>query len=115
VALEEGLADLDDAPPVALERPRREEEPPAHPPPDREADVVADDRGRRGDGDHELDLQLVARGEDAGGEDRRLAGHRDAHRLDRDEPEEQGIADFAGDGHEACQHHRASTMPGCPP
>jgi len=114
VALEERLADLDHAAAVALERPGDEQELAPVAPPEREPDVVADDRRDGRDDDHEADLQMAARGEDAGREERGLAGDRDPHRLDRDEDEQHRIAHVPGDGQEAGQHHRASTMPRCP-
>ena len=57
--------------------------------PDPVADVVPDDRRRRGDRDHLDDVQLVLRGEDAAGNERSLAGKRNPGGLDADEHEQQ--------------------------
>src|SRR5262245_4757041 len=63
--------------------------PPAAVPPEHVADVVADDRcGRRDDDDCD-DVEPVLPGEDAGGDERPLAGKRDAGRLDADQQKEQ--------------------------
>ena len=60
-------------------------------PAERVADVVADDRARCRDDDHPRDREVVLSGrrEDGGGDERRLAGDRDARRLDRDGEEEE--------------------------
>ena len=81
--------------------------------PDGEADVVAEDRRRGRDGDDGLDRQVPAARDDAGGDQRGLARHRDAHRLDRDEQEDDRQADVLGDvqeGREGRDHHPASSM-----
>src|SRR3954447_25960821 len=100
--------------PLARPAPRAREQPPSHPAPDEEADVVADDRRGRRYRDDDLDAEGAARGEDARGEQRGLAGEGDAHRLDRDEQEQHRIADVTRDGHKACQHHCPSSMPPVP-
>jgi hypothetical protein len=55
------------------------------------ADVVADDRGDRGDRDHLRDrvVVLLGRREDGRGHERGLAGERDSRRLARDDEEEE--------------------------
>ena len=73
-------------------------------------------RGR--DGDDGLDRQVPAAGEDAGGDQRGLARDRDAHRLDRDEQEDDRKADVLGDvdeGREGRDHHPLLACPRCPP
>ena len=52
------------------------------------ADVVADDRGDRGEDDHRDDVEVPGRGQDAGGDEHRLARERDARRLEHDHEEE---------------------------
>ena len=113
VAVEERLADRDDAAAVVQERPRGGQQPAAELAADREADVVAQDRRHGGDGDDRLDRQVPAAREDRGGDQRGLARHRDAHRLDGDEQEDDRQADVLGDVHEGREgrdHHSASSM-----
>ena len=59
-----------------VKAPRPFEQPAAALATDQVADVVADDRGRGGDRDHELDLQLPLAGEHAAGDQRGLARDR---------------------------------------
>ena len=54
-------------------------------PADQVAEVVAHDRGERGERDDGDDVQLPAARQDRGGDQRGLAGQRDAHRLAGDE------------------------------
>ena len=117
VAVEERLADRDHAAAVMQERAGRGQRAAAQLAADREADVVAQDRRRGRDGDDGLDRQVPAAGDDAGGDQRGLARDRDAHRLDRDEQEDDRQADVLGDvqeGREGHDHHVASSMPAVP-
>jgi hypothetical protein len=54
-----------------------------------EAEVVADDRSNRRDGDHDRDRIVALRRENAEGDQRGLAGDREAHRLHGDGGEQK--------------------------
>ena len=91
-----------------------EEQPPAVAAADREADVVAEDRGRRREHGQRDDVHLALVREQRGGDQRRLGGHRDAHRLDRDQREDGGVADVRRDVDQRGEHrtsvYRAAAM-----
>jgi hypothetical protein len=69
--------------------PPAEERAPAESPEDPVAEVVADDRGRRGDHDHPDDRVMPLCSEHAEGDQRGLARQGDAERLEHDHDEEQ--------------------------
>src|SRR6202035_289876 len=81
VPLEERLADLQELLALAAEGARALEHPAPALAPDQVADVVAHDRAGGGKRDHELDLELAPAGEDGGGDQGGLTGHRDAAGL----------------------------------
>jgi hypothetical protein len=64
---------------------------------DREADVVAEDRGGGGHDDQRHDRELPVVRQQRGPDQRGLPGHRDAHGLDRDQREDRGVADVRRD------------------
>ena len=95
---------------LALERARSLEHPAPALAADQVADVVADDRGRRREHDHQLDLELAAAGQDPGGDQRGLAGHRHAAGLGHHEQEQQRVArrfDEVFDVEDRCEHRDA--------
>jgi hypothetical protein len=77
VAIEERLADRDHPAAMVQQRPGRGQQAAAQLAPDREAHVVAEDRRGGRQRDHDLDLQPPTAGDDARGDQRRLARDRD--------------------------------------
>ena len=72
------------------------------------AEVVADDRGEHSHHDHPHDRERALRGEDGAGDQRRLAGHRQAERLEREQDEQQKqrpLAVLLDEGQDRCQRH----------
>ena len=107
VALEERLARLEHLQALAVEATGPFEQPAPALAPDQVADVVADDRGERGERDHELDFELAPGGEHGGGDQRRLAWNRHAAGLGHHEQEQQRVAgdfDEVGDVDEGREH-----------
>lgn len=72
--LEERLAPHEEGGALAGKRPWQQHHRPGAAPAQQVADVVADDRGCRGDCDYQSDVQFPIAREDAGGEERRLSG-----------------------------------------
>ena len=110
---EEAVAGLDEPPTGTRERPGRQQHAAAEPPAEQVAGVVAGDRRRRRERDHDRDVHPTLGREHGGRHERRLGRDRDAHRLERDGGRNRDVSGVACDveeAHRVCRRRSAGGL-----